>query len=70
MPACRFIAAANELPLEQVAGGALRLRTKLLHKYLAPIEAEVRLKGEGWGEGAQRTLVDMCAFGSKAARAV
>jgi hypothetical protein len=39
----RFIAAATELPVEQVQGGALRLRTKLLHKYLAPIEAEVSL---------------------------
>jgi hypothetical protein len=38
----RFIAAATELPVEQVQGGALKLRTKLLHKYLAPIEAEVR----------------------------
>eukprot|EP00883_Tetradesmus_obliquus_P002715 jgi/Sobl393_1/12921/SZX78204.1 len=51
----RFIAAANELPLEQVAGGALRLRTKLLHKYLAPIEAEATV--EHGGTDDQRILV-------------
>lgn len=40
--ACRFIASCSELPAEQVVGGALRMRTKLLHKYLSPVEAEVR----------------------------
>ncbi|KAF8055488.1 tmcC [Scenedesmus sp. PABB004] len=51
----RFIATASELPAEDVEHGALRLRTRLLHKYLAPLDAEASIEFGGTEE--QRILV-------------
>jgi hypothetical protein len=40
-PTRRFIAQAATLPQEQVVNGGLKLRTRVLHRYLSPIDAEV-----------------------------
>eukprot|EP00775_Hariotina_reticulata_P001355 gene1355-1696_t len=37
----KWIASCSELPPEQVVNGTHKLRTKIIHKYLPPIDAEV-----------------------------
>eukprot|EP00775_Hariotina_reticulata_P009112 gene9112-9281_t len=46
----RWIAACVELPREQVVDGAHKLRTKMLHKHLSPIDVEVTCEFGGSDE--------------------
>lgn len=42
---CRFVTQVASMPPEQVVNGGMKMRTKMLHKYLNPLEAEVGVYG-------------------------
>jgi hypothetical protein len=46
-PPPRFVTQVGSMPPEQVVNGGMKMRTKMLHKYLNPVEAEVCVCGGG-----------------------